>query len=95
MDYSLLLVVETVKDYSLNQSLVCEPPKESRNLIRHGDKIFHIGIIDYLQAWNLSKKIENKWKSKKPDKLSDISAVSPWPYYHRFREYAKKHIFKK
>ena len=39
MDYSLLLVIETVK---------MSEPEESRNQIKHGDKVYHIGIIDYL-----------------------------------------------
>ena len=88
MDYSLLLVIETVKkDSDFSKSLVSE---DGRNQIKHEDKVYHIGIIDYLQAWNMSKKIENKYKGSNPD----ISAVPPYPYYHHFLRYAQNHIFK-
>ena len=99
MDYSLLLVIETVKNsYKVDKNqdflelLASEPekPYESRNQIKHGDKVYHIGIIDYLQAWNLSKKIENKLKGSK----QDISAVPPFEYSNRFYHYAQNHIFK-
>ena len=76
MDYSLLLVIETgdnfnssVQDEMSFSKLIMEKsfsqPTMSRNQIKHEDKVYHIGIIDYLQAWNLLKKIENKWKGSK------------------------------
>ena len=64
-------------------------PEISRNHIKYEDKVYHVGIIDYLQAWNLSKKLENKLKGSK----QDISAVEPVMYSNRFRKYAQNHVF--
>jgi hypothetical protein len=43
-----------------------------------GTKIFHIGIIDYLQEWNFDKKLEALSKSIFLRKNKDmISALNP------------------
>ena len=66
MDYSLLLVQESIdKDTIIHQghgSINKEEDefKINRNQIRASDKgtIYHVGIIDFLQVWDRSKKIE-------------------------------------
>ena len=44
MDYSLLLVVETLKDFSVKR----QNTRVTRNKIVSGNKVYHIGLIDYL-----------------------------------------------
>lgn len=43
---------------------------------------YHLGIIDYLQRWDLQKKGEKWWKNLLGKK--DISAQKPKKYQHRF-----------
>jgi hypothetical protein len=57
------------------------------------DKIVHVGIIDYLQTWNLSKKVENYAKTHKFSK-TDISAVEPSRYRKRFVSFMSSHVFR-
>ena len=51
----------------------------------HGNRIYHIAIIDYLQEWNLKKKTERFLKTtilvKDGKKLS---AIEPQEYARRF-----------
>ena len=56
--------------------------------------IYHIGIIDYLQEWNLIKKLERSVKvhiQRRAGKL--ISAVEPQFYRTRFLE-SMRTVFK-
>ncbi|EXB75907.1 Phosphatidylinositol-4-phosphate 5-kinase 9 [Morus notabilis] len=53
------------------------------------DVVLYLGIIDILQDYNMSKKIEHAYKSFQFDSLS-ISAVDPTFYSHRFLEFIKK-----
>ena len=46
------------------------------------DTYYHLGIIDYLQAWDLQKKGEQWWKNLLGKK--DISAQEPKKYQQRF-----------
>ena len=67
-----------------------------RNVFLSEDRtmIYHIGIIDYLQEWNFSKKLERSIKVhilKRKGKL--ISAVEPTFYRTRFLDYMRT-IFK-
>jgi 1-phosphatidylinositol-4-phosphate 5-kinase len=81
MDYSILLVVEKVE---ANQSF---HPYESRNQFTSVDKkyVFHVGIIDYLQQWNFSKKVEAWWKINfKGRDVRYMSCVEPQTYKERF-----------
>ena len=57
MDYSLYLVVEAAGKRHLQED---QEGLEGRNLWRSesGRELYHIGVIDYLQKWDLSKKIE-------------------------------------
>lgn len=53
------------------------------------DVVLYLGIIDILQGYNMSKKIEHAYKSFQFDSLS-ISAVDPIFYSQRFLEFIKK-----
>ena len=58
MDYSLLLVVEQLRGGTV---------REGRNLYlsRNGEQAIHIGIIDFLQDWSFSKRVEATYKKLK------------------------------
>ncbi|XP_031280880.1 phosphatidylinositol 4-phosphate 5-kinase 9 isoform X2 [Pistacia vera] len=53
------------------------------------DVVLYLGIIDILQDYNMSKKIERAYKSLQFDSVS-ISAVDPTFYSQRFLEFIKK-----
>ncbi|KAK6126255.1 hypothetical protein DH2020_040000 [Rehmannia glutinosa] len=53
------------------------------------DVVLYLGIIDILQEYNMSKKIEHAYKSIQFDSVS-ISAVDPTFYSERFLEFIKK-----
>lgn len=48
-------------------------------------EIYHVGLIDYIQLWNNSKKLENFYKrSLKRADSQLLSAVNPELYRQRF-----------
>ncbi|GFP85560.1 phosphatidylinositol 4-phosphate 5-kinase 9 [Phtheirospermum japonicum] len=53
------------------------------------DVVLYLGIIDILQEYNMSKKIEHAYKSMQFDSLS-ISAVDPTFYSERFLEFIQR-----
>ncbi|KAG5556815.1 hypothetical protein RHGRI_007164 [Rhododendron griersonianum] len=53
------------------------------------DVVLYLGIIDILQDYNISKKIEHAYKSVQYDSVS-ISAVDPTFYSERFLEFIRK-----
>ncbi|KAL8168178.1 hypothetical protein V2J09_009677 [Rumex salicifolius] len=53
------------------------------------DVVLYLGIIDILQDYNMSKRIEHAYKSLQFDSLS-ISAVDPTFYSERFLHFIKK-----
>ncbi|CAL1398288.1 unnamed protein product [Linum trigynum] len=53
------------------------------------DVVLYLGIIDILQEYNISKKIEHAYKAFQFDSLS-ISAVDPTFYSRRFLEFIQK-----
>ncbi|XP_019461020.1 PREDICTED: phosphatidylinositol 4-phosphate 5-kinase 9-like [Lupinus angustifolius] len=53
------------------------------------DVVLYLGIIDILQDYNMTKKIEHAYKSLQFDALS-ISAVDPTFYSHRFLDFIQK-----
>ena len=57
IDYSLLLTLENIQP---NQKVICT---NNRKLSVDGKTVIHLGIIDYLQEFNLAKYIEMKWRS--------------------------------
>jgi len=50
------------------------------------DVVLHFGIIDILQDYDISKKLEHAYKSLQVDPTS-ISAVDPKLYSKRFRDF--------
>jgi len=50
------------------------------------DVVLHFGIIDILQDYDISKKLEHAYKSLEVDPTS-ISAVDPKLYSKRFRDF--------
>ena len=73
MDYSLLLVGEKLDKNGSELSL-------SRNqfISPDGADLYHFGLIDYLQAWNLNKKGEHWAKRLLKGKSGTLlSAIEP------------------
>ncbi|ESW34790.1 hypothetical protein PHAVU_001G181400 [Phaseolus vulgaris] len=63
--------------------------QEQQKLHSVYDVVLYLGIIDILQDYNMTKKIEHAYKSLHFDSLS-ISAVDPTFYSHRFLEFIQK-----
>lgn len=53
------------------------------------DVVLFFGIIDILQDYDISKKLEHVYKSMQHD-ASSISAVDPKQYSRRFRDFILK-----
>ena len=63
IDYSLLLVVETLREPKSGSP---HSSQNTRNKYHNGKgTVYHFGIIDYLQGYNLSKKAERCFKMTK------------------------------
>lgn len=58
-----------------------------------GMYLYHLGIIDYLQDFNLNKKGENAFKGLIDD-ATQISAVHPKPYAERFFRFMQNSVIK-
>ena len=82
MDYSLLLVIET-----LNPNRITKLNPSNRNSFHCNDKLLHIGIIDYLQEFNLTKKCEIFFKSLTNPKAL-LSVQPPETYSKRLADFA-------
>lgn len=54
--------------------------------------VLYFGVIDILQAYNVSKKLEHRFKSIVLDGKA-ISAVDPGSYAERFRTFMKTKVF--
>ncbi|CAA0829711.1 Phosphatidylinositol 4-phosphate 5-kinase 9 [Striga hermonthica] len=66
------------------------PGKEASKMFHEAyDVVLYLGIIDILQEYNMSKKIEHAYKSFQFDSVS-ISAVDPTFYSERFLEFIKR-----
>lgn len=87
MDYSLLVLVEKVK--SLKETLI-----EKAFVATHENYVVFIGLIDFLQIYNLKKKLESKYKSFRSSSNIAASAISPVPYRERFMLMVER-IFRK
>ncbi len=55
--------------------------------------LYHLGIIDYLQDFNLNKKGENAFKGMIDD-ATQISAVHPKAYAERFYNFMQESVIK-
>ena len=61
---------------------------------KHGHKVFHLSIIDYLQEWNFAKKSERIAKTLLLNKDGDkLSAIEPNRYATRFRHFMDANVF--
>jgi len=61
---------------------------------KHGQKVFHLSIIDYLQEWNFSKKSERIAKTLLLNKDgAKLSAIEPNRYATRFRHFMDANVF--
>ena len=58
-----------------------------------GMYLYHLGIIDYLQDFNLNKKGENAFKGLIDD-ATQISAVHPKAYAERFFKFMQETVIK-
>ena len=56
------------------------------------DVVLYFGVIDILQEYDISKKLEHAYKSLQFDALS-ISAVNPSLYSQRFQDFIQKKTF--
>ncbi|PPD90042.1 hypothetical protein GOBAR_DD13038 [Gossypium barbadense] len=65
------------------------PGKEENMFHESYDVVLYLGIIDILQEYNMTKKIEHAYKSLQFDSLS-ISAVDPTFYSERFLQFIQK-----
>lgn len=56
--------------------------------------VYHLGIIDWLQSWNLKKRAERLSKSLiSKEYFNSISAVPPEQYHPRFCRFLQRHVF--
>ena len=63
---------------------------------RTKEQSYHFGIIDILQKWNWSKKLENAWKTcvMRANK-NKLSAVPTGHYQKRFEKFMESIVFTK
>ena len=100
MDYSLLLIIvnfpkKNSKDYDELLNL-CGDPKFSSRIYKSKSMkyVYILGIIDYLQKFNLAKFFENKYKTLLyGNEIKYVSAVDPMIYSDRMLNFAKEFIF--
>jgi len=86
----------TMEIISVDSQYFKEKLIKSRNTLEStdGSELYHIGIIDYLQRWDLFKKGEACMKSQilRRDKYK-ISATGPDQYCKRFKNFMKDKVF--
>ena len=80
MDYSLLLLIENRNGNQVDPSSV--------HMFNGPTEIYHVAIIDYLQAWNTNKKGERFLKTTiKGKDGSTLSVIEPSQYGKRYIEF--------
>jgi hypothetical protein len=100
MDYSLLLIIinfpkQNHPDYEKILNLFgnvqyCRRLFKSKNT----KYLYLIGIIDYLQKFNVAKFFENKYKSiLYGEEIKYVSAVDPILYSDRMFDFSRDYIF--
>lgn len=100
MDYSLLLIIvhfPNVDDPNYEKIIHLFGDRRCcRRIFKSENKkyIYIMGIIDYLQKFNVAKFLENKYKSiLYGDEIRYVSAVDPTIYSERMFEFSKDFIF--
>ena len=64
-----------------------------RHCFMKGKRVYHIAIIDYLQEWNMQKKLERFTKTVLLGKDGPtLSAIEPEAYATRFRNFVEKYV---
>ena len=59
----------------------------------NGHRVYHIAIIDYLQEWNLNKKLERGTKTVLWGKnKKNLAAIEPETYGKRFKSFMEKNV---
>lgn len=97
MDYSLLLIIIEKDDSNQESKLELERlfSEQSRMIRRmfassNGKYIYVLGLIDYLQKYNLKKAIEHRLKKLVHDDRA--SAVDSKLYAYRLNKFIAKHL---
>ena len=100
MDYSLLFIIieyPTAMDPDYNQIIsLLDDPKYIGHVYKSAnmEQIYIVGIIDYLQKYDIKKKMENLFKGIIYGKERNmISAVEPEYYAKRFYDFMEKYVF--
>jgi len=87
MDYSLLLVIETLNPNRITKLT----PSRNCLLAQDNSTLIHIGIIDYLQDFNLAKRCEMQYKSlTRP--CNQLSVQPPDLYSKRFIDFVNNKV---
>jgi hypothetical protein len=100
MDYSLLLIILKLPNENenhdediikiLRDSCYRQRIFKSQNL----KYIYCLGIIDYLQKFNMAKFFENKYKSiVYGNEIKYVSAVDPMIYGNRLLDFCSEYVF--
>ena len=99
MDYSLLLIVihfPDIKDSDYENIINnLKDQRFSKRVFvsKDGNYIYCLGLIDYLQKFNVIKFLENKIKRLQfGDEIKNVSAVDPIMYASRMFNFAQKSI---
>ena len=97
MDYSLLLIIANAPNEEKMTKDELEAFNYSTENLRYKYRVFTtsngkymycVGIIDYLQQFNLSKFLENKYKTLMYGRqIKNVSAVDPVIYADRMVNY--------
>lgn len=99
MDYSLLLIIVHFNPKDPNYDKIIElfgDKRCCRRIFKSENQkyIYIMGIIDYLQKFNVAKFLENKYKSVLyGDEIRYVSAVDPTIYSQRMFDFSKDFIF--
>mmetsp|Transcript_17044 Transcript_17044/g.17725 ORF Transcript_17044/g.17725 Transcript_17044/m.17725 type:complete len:189 (-) Transcript_17044:86-652(-) len=101
MDYSLLLIIMNFPENEdpdfENVISMFGNPRYYRKIFksRTSKYIYCLGLIDYLQVFNLSKFLENKYKSLfYCSEVKFISAVDPTNYAQRMKDFLKENLLR-
>lgn len=94
MDYSLLLgVCERPEDWSRAELAAAAASCGPRAVVSaDGESVYLVGIIDFLQVYNLKKKAAHAYKAAVKD-AALISTVAPEDYAARFVGFMRNRVF--
>ena len=106
MDYSMLVAIEKDKAHeakiqtdsivNLSDDTLKNPMAmyATQHQFTKGERTVHLAIIDYLQEWNLNKKLERLSKTVVLQKDGEsLSAIEPNKYAKRFQNFMERNIF--